>query len=119
MWSVHSLTRYLALVLLSGSLPLSVLAGNVLSSSGFTNCINNATITVNNADVSFDQSNLTVIFDVSGTSSTVQKVMASLVVTAYGSQVYQKSFNPCDPTSFVTELCPGKLFTVLCFRNEC
>ena len=39
--------------------PVTASKEDLLSSSGFTNCINNGTITVNNADVSFDQSNLT------------------------------------------------------------
>ena len=107
MKAASSLTKHAALLLLSTSLPLNVLAGNVLSSSGFTNCLNNATITVNDANVQFDRSNLTVNFDVSGTSSQEQKVVASLVVTAYGNQVYQKSFDPCDTATFVAQLCPG------------
>ena len=99
--------RQVTLAFLAGFLSVNVLAGNVLSSSGFTNCDNNATITVNNADVQFDRSSLVVTFDVSGTSSKSQKVIADLVVTAYGTQVYQKTFNPCDSSTYVAQLCPG------------
>ena len=84
-------------------------AGDVLSSTGFTNCLDNATINVNNAKVQFDRSASLVSFDVSGSSSQVQNVTASLTVSAYGKQVYQKDFNPCDPSTKVDQLCPGKL----------
>lgn len=107
MKAAHPLAKPAAVLLLSACLPLNVLAGNVLSSSGFRNCLNNATITVNNANVQFDRSTLAVDFDVSGTSSQEQKVMASLVVTGYGKEVYRKSFDPCDTTTFVAQLCPG------------
>ena len=101
------LARPAALLLLSTCLPLNALAGNIISSSGFSNCLTNATVKVNNANVQFDRSTLTVNFDVSGTSTQEQKVLASLVVTAYGTQVYQKSFDPCDTATFVAQLCPG------------
>ena len=83
-------------------------AGDVLSSSGFTNCLNNGTINVNTANVQFDRSTGVVTFDVAGSSSKEQNVIASLVVTAYGKQVYQKSFNPCDAATKVDQLCPGR-----------
>ncbi|MCJ1295798.1 hypothetical protein MMC34_007362 [Xylographa carneopallida] len=106
MRGITGLKRNPILFLLAGLSLSNVLAGNVLSSSGFTNCENNATITVNNANVEFDRSSLTVIFDVSGTSSAQQKVIADLTVSAYGNQVYQKTFNPCDAATFVGQLCP-------------
>ena len=108
MRGITGLKRNPILFLLAGLSLSNVLAGNVLSSSGFTNCENNATITVNNANVEFDRSSLTVIFDVSGTSSAQQKVIADLTVSAYGNQVYQKTFNPCDAATFVGQLCPGR-----------
>ena len=102
------------LFLLAGLFLGNVLAGSILSSSGFTNCENNATITVNNANVQFDRSSLMVTFDVSGTSSAQQKVIADLTVSAYGNQVYQKTFNPCDASTFVGQLCPGRLPKLFC-----
>ena len=99
--------RGTAAIALAAYMPVAAVAGDVLSSSGFTNCLNNATITVQTANVQFDRTSLTVTFDVAGTSSTEQKVTAELVVTAYGNQVYSKSFNPCDPATLVSELCPG------------
>jgi hypothetical protein len=102
------LGKYTAGLFLSACLSGEVLASNIISSSGFTNCLNNATIKVNNANINFDRTTLNVTFDVSGTSTMVQNVSASLVVTAYGQQVYQKSFDPCASATFVEELCPGK-----------
>ena len=92
------------------ALPHTVL-GDVLSSSGFTNCDQNADIKVNSADVQFDRASGVVTFSVSGTSTKQQEVKASLVVTAYGNQVFEKDFNPCDDATKVDELCPGKNFS--------
>lgn len=75
--------------------------------------MDNSTITVNRADVQFDRSSGTVDFDVSGSSSKEQKVTASLVVTAYGKEVYQKDFDPCDEDSKVDQLCPGRSSSLL------
>ncbi|MCJ1477853.1 hypothetical protein MMC13_006526 [Lambiella insularis] len=106
MRGISRTARHVVLAFFAGFLSVNVLAGNILSSSGFTNCENNATITVINANVQFDRSSLVVTFDVSGTSSKQQKVIADLVVTAYGTQVYQKTFNPCDSSTYVAQLCP-------------
>ena len=83
------------------------LGADVLKTNGFSDCSNNAAIKVNNVDVSFDRSSNMVTFDVSGSSSQAQKVTASLVVTAYGKDVYQKDFDPCDESTKVDQLCPG------------
>ena len=91
-------------------LPSIVLAADVLSSSGFTNCDQNADIKVNNADVRFDRASGVVDFSVSGTSNKQQNVKASLIVTAYGNQVFQKDFDPCDPSTKVDQLCPGEFY---------
>ena len=88
----------------------SASAGDVLSSSGFTSCLPNSTVIVETANVQYNRVSGVVDFDVAGTSSKQQNVTASLVVTAYGSQVYQKSFNPCDPATKVSQLCPGVYF---------
>ncbi|QGA13664.1 hypothetical protein EYB26_001314 [Talaromyces marneffei] len=93
-----------AVVVLLG--PAQVLAGNVLKTNGYSLCSTNATIRVNNFNVEYDQNSNNVVFDVSGTSDKVQNVTVSLVVSAYGKQVYEKDFNPCDAGSAVPELCP-------------
>jgi hypothetical protein len=91
-----------------GCLPLGSLAADIIKSSGFTNCDDNASIRVNNADITFDRASKVVTFDVSGTSTKEQKVKAALVVTAYGVKVFSKNFNPCDDETKVEQLCPGK-----------
>lgn len=80
------------------------LAADILSSSGFANCNPNAEIRVNHANITFDRSSGIVYFDVSGTSTKEQNVTASLSVTAYGQEVYSRTFNPCE--EHVTQLCP-------------
>ena len=50
-------------------------------------------------------------FDVAGTSASEQNVTASLTFTAYGKQVYQKDFDPCNPP--IAQLCPGMILITL------
>ncbi|EKG21158.1 hypothetical protein MPH_01514 [Macrophomina phaseolina MS6] len=57
-------------------------------------------------DVTYNRNTNKVVFDVAGSSSKEQKVMASLSVSAYGKEVYSKSFNPCDEDNKVDQLCP-------------
>ncbi|KAF2147509.1 uncharacterized protein K452DRAFT_304326 [Aplosporella prunicola CBS 121167] len=92
--------------LLLGALPAAVLAGDTLSTHGFTPCLNNASIEINKMDVTFNRATKMVVFDVAGTSTKEQKVMASLAVSAYGKEVYSKSFNPCEEDTYVEQLCP-------------
>ncbi len=80
-------------LLASAALVPQVLGGNILHTSGFTNCgSSNATVKVNNVDISFDKSNKQITFDVSGSSTQEQKVTAELIVTAYGINVYSNTF---------------------------
>lgn len=90
------------------TLPARVLCGDILSTDGYTTCMTDPTITVNNMDIQYDRSTNLVTFDVSGSSSEVQNVTATILVTAYGEKVYNKTFNPCDSTTYVKQLCPGK-----------
>lgn len=60
-------------------------------------------------NISFDRSTRLVTFDVAGTSNAEQKVTAALTVSAYGNEIYNKEFNPCDEATKVEQLCPGKL----------
>ncbi|KAH0002804.1 DUF907 domain-containing protein, partial [Aureobasidium melanogenum] len=95
----------LPLVLLS-TLPARVLGGDILSTQGFTLCSTNPTIKVEALDVQFDRTTNLVVFNVAGSSSQSQNVTAKIVVTAYGREVYQKPFNPCDAGTYVEQLCP-------------
>lgn len=90
------------------ALPVKVLGGDILKTSGFSTCLTSSTVTVSKLDVRYDRSISTVTFDVSGSSSKEQNVTASLTVTAYGKQIYQKDFDPCAEATKVQQLCPGK-----------
>ena len=103
MWNIPK-SSLAVLALLSG-----VWGSDILSTNGFSDCSNNSTITVNNVDLQFDRSTNLLVFDVSGSSAKEQAVTATLTVTAYGVQVYQKSFDPCDAATKVEQLCPCML----------
>lgn len=83
-----------------------VQAADVLTTSGFTDCGSDTSIKVERLNISYDKDNRTVIFDVAGTSAKSQNVTAVLDVKAYGNQIYTRSFNPCDASTYVDQLCP-------------
>lgn len=97
----------LSQLLVLGALPVRVLSADILKTSGFTSCLDNSDIKVTNLNVQYDRTKGSVTFDVAGTSAKVQNVTASLIVSAYGKEVYTKNFNPCDDDSKVVQLCPG------------
>ena len=84
----------------------AALGADILKTDGVTSCSKDASIKVDNVDIQYDRSNNIVTFDVSGSSDKEQNVTASLIVTAYGRQVYQKDFDPCDQSTKVDQLCP-------------
>ncbi|OIW35248.1 TRP-domain-containing protein [Coniochaeta ligniaria NRRL 30616] len=97
--------------LLRTALAVAVLAKGVMSTeilqtSGFSSCNTNSSVSVQRVNISYNNDNKTVTFDVAGTSSKVQNVTAVLNVTAYGQQIYSNSFDPCAPGTFVEQLCP-------------
>ena len=85
-------------------------AGDVLSTDGFTTCDNGTDIKVEKFHVKYDRSTMKVTFDVAGTSKSSQDVIAKLVVTAYGKEVYQREFDPCKEK--IKFLCPGRKFSI-------
>ncbi|KAJ6445961.1 phospholipid-translocating P-type ATPase, flippase [Purpureocillium lavendulum] len=93
-------------LVVAGTLASPALAGQILKTDGFSDCGSDSTIKVDKIDISYDNSNKTVIFDVAGSSTKEQNVTAVLNVTAYGNQVYTNSFNPCDAGTFIRQLCP-------------
>jgi len=95
----------LSLAALLGCLP-AVLGGDVISTSGFSTCLDNSTIEVKNLDVSYNKNTRVINFNVAGESKKVQNVTASLVVSAYGRQVYTKEIKPCEEG--LKEMCPGR-----------
>lgn len=104
---MRSFRRSLPFFLL-GTLPVSVFGGDILSTEGFSTCVNDPSIKVQALNVQYDRSNRRLTFDVAGSSAEQQKVLLNLVVSAYGKEVYTKEFNPCDSeTANVTDMCPG------------
>lgn len=93
----------LSLALLS-ALPAGALGSDVLSTTGYSTCLNNPTVKVTALNVTYQKNTRLLTFDVGGISTEVQNVTANLVVSAYGKQFYTKSFNPCEYD--MTELCP-------------
>lgn len=102
----------LAPFILLATAPLGALASDVLKTTGYTSCQDNADIKVNRMDIEFDKATKKVVFDVSGTSLKSQKVMATLVVNAYGIEVYKNEFDPCKEDTKVPQLCPGEFVLV-------
>ncbi|KAK3335584.1 hypothetical protein B0T19DRAFT_395423 [Cercophora scortea] len=99
-------TRFLRAVLAGTALINGALGADILQTIGFSSCTTNAQISVQKADISYNNDNKTVTFDVAGTSTAVQNVTAVLNVTAYGQQIYSKAFDPCEQSTFVQQLCP-------------
>ncbi|KAG8165407.1 hypothetical protein KVR01_005682 [Diaporthe batatas] len=95
-----------AAALAATAMTRGALAADVLRTSGFTNCQQDSAIQVKKVDIEYNKAAGTVTFDVAGSSSKEQKVMAKLNVTAYGIDVYSNQFNPCDNSTFVEQLCP-------------
>ncbi|SPN97590.1 related to calcium-related spray protein [Cephalotrichum gorgonifer] len=89
------------------ALSTGVLGEDILETIGFSSCQNGtATINVQKVDIQYNNENKTVLFDLAGTSSQEQNVTAELKVTAFGSEIFSNSFNPCDSGTFVAQLCP-------------
>ncbi|KAI3400250.1 hypothetical protein diail_3631 [Diaporthe ilicicola] len=97
--------------LAAAALTKGALAVDVLKTSGFTNCQTDSAIQVNKVDIEYNKAAGTVTFDVSGSSSKEQKVMAKLNVTAYGIDVYSNTFNPCENSTYVEQLLPAGSFS--------
>jgi hypothetical protein len=83
-----------------------VSSNDILKNNGFSTCLNSTDIKIDKVNLSFDRSTKTVSFDVAGTSAKSQKVIASLVISAYGHEFTQE-FDPCSEDTKVEQLCPG------------
>lgn len=94
-------------------------AGDTLKLSQFSDCQSDADIVVDRINTEYDATTRQIIFDIAGRSKKVQNVTASLKVEAYGKDVYTKSFNPCDATTFVAGLCPGIYQFLIDFGVAC
>ncbi|KXJ86144.1 hypothetical protein Micbo1qcDRAFT_36635 [Microdochium bolleyi] len=93
-------------VLWSAALVAGAAADDILSTSGFKNCNSTSDISVDKVDIKYNAGAKTVTFDLAGSSNKVQNVTATLKVSAYGQEVYSQTFEPCDPATFVQQLCP-------------
>jgi hypothetical protein len=90
-----------------GLLPVQILAADVLKTDGYSMCSATSAVRVQRFNIEYDRTTQLLTFDVAGTSDKEQKVTASLSVSAYGRQVYQKDFDPCAAATKVDQLCPG------------
>lgn len=95
-----------AALLTLGLLPVGILGG-ILQTEGFSTCLPASVITVDQLDVTYNSGSQIVTFDLAGTSTKEEEVIVSLAISAYGNQVYSKSFDPCDPATKVEKMCPG------------
>ncbi|QPG99487.1 hypothetical protein C2857_001898 [Epichloe festucae Fl1] len=91
---------------LLGLMTTHVMGGQILKTSGFSDCGSDPSIKVDKINISYNNENKTVSFDVAGTSTKERNVTAVIDVTAYGNTVYSNSFNPCDKATFIDRLCP-------------
>lgn len=106
--AAKGLKAWLLRAVVTGSfLAGGVLGAEILETNSFSSCEGNASVTVQRVKISYNNENKTVSFDVAGTSSKIQNVTAVLNVTAYGQAIYSNSFDPCSPSTFVQQLCPG------------
>lgn len=100
----HSQWSAWKVVATAAALVTGVLGDSILKTSGFSDCGTVPDITVERLNLSYDNDKQEVTFDVAGTSRTRRNVSAYLEVTAYGRQVYENSFNPCEQG--IKQLCP-------------
>ncbi|KAF2487176.1 hypothetical protein BDY17DRAFT_341975 [Neohortaea acidophila] len=102
MWP-SAATPLLPLLFLA-ALPAGVLAGDVLETTGFSQCVSDPQVQVTAFNVQYNKNTRNLVFDLAGTSKVAQKVTAELVVSAYGKQIYTRSFDPCSLG--LSEICP-------------
>ncbi|KAK5956892.1 hypothetical protein OHC33_002381 [Knufia fluminis] len=96
-----------AAVLASLALLRGAFGADVISTNGFSSCGSaDSSITVQNLDISFDKNTNKITFNVVATSKVEQDVTASLVVEAYGMNVYNQTFDPCSEETKVEQMCP-------------
>ncbi|KAF2753662.1 DUF907 domain-containing protein [Pseudovirgaria hyperparasitica] len=84
----------------------TAVADDVLRTEGFSNCAANTDVSVQKVNIEYSKGANVVNFDVAGTSLKEQKVTGTIIVTAYGKEVYKKDFDPCDEANKVDQMCP-------------
>jgi hypothetical protein len=108
----------LAAWVILGLAPSYVLGTDILQTNGYELCSTNSTVRVNQFSLAYDRTTKNVTFNVAGTNEKAQKVMAALSVSAYGKQVYQKSFDPCANDTRIDQLCPMPAGTFAASGNQ-
>lgn len=88
------------------SLAAGALGQDVLKTDGFSTCAENSDFTVQRMDIQYDKATQKVMFDLAGSSRREQRVMLNLKVSAYGRDILERNFNPCDEENKVDQLCP-------------
>lgn len=82
---------------------------DVISTNGFSSCGSaDSSIQVQNLDISFDRATNKITFNVAGKSDVEQDVTASIIVQAYGMDIYNQTFDPCAEDTKVDQLCPSE-----------
>ncbi|KAG6002785.1 hypothetical protein E4U21_002775 [Claviceps maximensis] len=114
-WRSWGTTTRLAFL---GLMTSQVMGSQILRTSGFSDCGSDPSVKIDKIDISYDNDNKTVSFDVAGTSTKEQNVTAILNVSAYGNTVYSNSFNPCDKATFFERLCPVPIGTFAARGNQ-
>ncbi|MBE7180474.1 MAG: hypothetical protein INR71_04545 [Terriglobus roseus] len=90
--------------MLLGLLPAIALAADVIKTDGFGTCGGDGSINVQRLNVSYTRGANEITFDVAGESESEQKVIATLVLSAFGKELTRKEFDPCSPR--IAQLCP-------------
>ncbi|KAF8464394.1 hypothetical protein BDZ91DRAFT_660122 [Kalaharituber pfeilii] len=97
-------THLLPFLLLSTLGPQQVLGGDILTTDGFSTCLDTDSVKIHKLQIKYDRSTNLVTFDVAGSSLKTQNVTAVLKVTAYGRLIDEKKFDPCKEG--IEFLCP-------------
>ncbi|KAL2165168.1 hypothetical protein VTH06DRAFT_464 [Thermothelomyces fergusii] len=97
--------------LVRAALTWALLAGGVsgadiLETVGFSSCDSNGSVAVEQVAIKYNNDDKTITFDLAGTSNMEQKVTAVLKLSAYDQEIYSRSFDPCEKSTSVEQLCP-------------
>lgn len=101
-----------------GLMPARTLAADTLSTDGVSTCLDGSDIEVQKLNITYTRSTRQLVFDVAGTNEKEQNVTASLTVTAYGNEIYNKDFDPCSSDNYIEQLCPGMYLQSLIYRSS-
>ncbi|KAG5985100.1 hypothetical protein E4U55_001604 [Claviceps digitariae] len=101
-----------------GLMTTQVMGSQILWTNGFSDCGSDPSMKMDKIDISYNNDNKTVSFDLVGVSTKQRNVTAILNVSAYGNTVYSNTFNPCDKATFFERLCPVPVGTFSARGNQ-